>query len=89
VLTRFSLLLLPLQSLVGFDHTIPHLDGHVVPISSRSVTQHGDVQRIAKEGMPHHGSSTSKGEMYVKYEVVFPKELTKAQKEGLEKILPK
>lgn len=78
-----------LESLVGFNHHILHLDGHHVPISSKTVTQHGDVQRIVKEGMPYHGSSTMKGDLFVKYEVSFPKQLTQEQKNGLEKILPK
>jgi DnaJ family protein B protein 11 len=77
------------QSLVGFSHTIVHLDGHTVPISSKGVTQHGDVQRISKEGMPHFQRSTNKGDLYVKYEVTFPKTLTAEQKAGFEKILPK
>ena len=78
-----------LESLVGFKRTITHLDGHIVPIQTKSVTQHGDVQRIAKEGMPYHGSSSSKGDLFVKYEVVFPTTLTKEQKAGFEKLLPK
>lgn len=76
-----------LESLVGFSTSVTHLDGHVVPLSSRGVTQHGDVQRIVKEGMPHHNAASNKGDLFVKYEVIFPKTLTTEQKAGFEKIL--
>jgi DnaJ-related protein SCJ1 len=78
-----------LESLVGFTHSITHLDGHTVPITSTKVTQHGDVQRISKEGMPIHNRSSDKGDLFVTYEVVFPKTLTQELKAGFEKILPK
>lgn len=77
------------ESLVGFEHSLTHLDGHVVPLTSSRVTQHGDVQRISREGMPLHNQASQKGDLFVRYEVDFPASLTKEQREGLEKILPK
>lgn len=76
-----------LESLVGFTRSLPHLDGHLVSLSSRGVTQHGDVQRIVREGMPLHNASSQKGDLFIKYEVEFPKTLTKEQKAGFQRIL--
>ena len=76
-----------LESLVGFSTSVVHLDGHIVPLSSKGVTQHGDVARIVKEGMPHHNAASNKGDLFVRYEVIFPKTLTTEQKAGFEKIL--
>ena len=56
-------------------------------LSSKGVTQHGDVVRIAKEGMPLHNQSSRKGDLVVRYEVEFPKTLTTEQKAGFERIL--
>jgi len=78
-----------LESLVGFKTTVKHLDGHLVNLQSGGVTQHGDIQRIAKEGMPHHNVPSQRGDLFVKYEVVFPTQLTQHQKDAFDKILPK
>jgi len=77
------------EALVGFERTLRHLDGHEVPlrVAAGRVTSHGEVARIAKEGMPHHNAQSQRGDLYVKYEVEFPKELTQEQKAGLAAIL--
>lgn len=78
-----------LESLVGFAHSVAHLDGHAVALASRGVTQHGDVARVPKEGMPLHNAQSQRGDLFVKYEVRFPTSLTKEQKDGFAKILAK
>ncbi len=71
-----------LEALTGFKKEISHLDGHIVPLTSDKVTPHGQVLKISKEGMPHHGAASTKGDLYVKYVVEFPKTLTNEQKDG-------
>jgi len=78
-----------LEALTGFHRNLTHLDGHVVTLSSNKVTQHGEVVRIKKEGMPHHNVPSMKGDLFVKYQVELPKTLTQEQKDGFAKLLPK
>lgn len=78
------------ESLIGFDRQLIHLDGHSVPLSSRGVTSHGSVSRIANEGMPRpNDRSGQRGDLFVRYEVRFPAQLSAEQRAGLEKILNK
>lgn len=43
------------EALVGFDRTVPHLDGHPVSLSSTGVTRPGQTVTIRGEGMPRPG----------------------------------
>jgi len=76
-----------LQSLVGFSKTFKHLDGHEVTVARDVVTKPGQQISINGEGMPHHGFSTQKGDLYVTFIVQFPTSLTEEQKEGFKKLL--
>jgi DnaJ-class molecular chaperone len=75
------------ESLIGFDRSIPHLDGRLVRLSSKTVTAHGSVERLSKEGMPQHNAQSQRGDLYVRYEVEFPTSLTQEQRQGLQAIL--
>ncbi|CAK5283781.1 unnamed protein product [Mycena citricolor] len=63
------------EALLGFERNLTHLDGHIVTLSRKGVTQPGFVQTIEEEGMPHFESNTH-GELYVEYNVVLPRELS-------------
>lgn len=67
------------QALVGFEKTIKHLDDHLVDISSKGITKPKEVKKYKGEGMPLHFSN-KKGDLYVTFEVLFPKSLTPDQK---------
>eukprot|EP01018_Ginkgo_biloba_P020697 Gb_30294 [translate_table: standard] len=75
-----------LEALVGFEKSIPHLDGHLVKIDSKGITKPKQVRRIRGEGMPLH-SSLNKGDLYVTFEVLFPTFLTEAQNAKIKEIL--
>ncbi|KAM0951181.1 putative DnaJ domain, Chaperone J-domain superfamily, DnaJ subfamily A member [Dioscorea sansibarensis] len=68
-----------IQALVGFEKTIQHLDEHAVEIGSKGITKPKEVRKFRGEGMPLH-LSNKKGDLYVTYEVLFPKSLTEDQK---------
>ncbi|KAG9157210.1 hypothetical protein Leryth_004880 [Lithospermum erythrorhizon] len=73
------------QSLVGFEKTIKHLDDRLVDISSKGITKPKEVRKIKGEGMPlHYGNK--KGDLYVKFEVLFPTALTDEQKTQIKKV---
>lgn len=40
------------DALTGFETTIKHLDGHVVPVKRSEITWSGFRMRIKNEGMP-------------------------------------
>ncbi|GJP52098.1 hypothetical protein CLOM_g11200 [Closterium sp. NIES-68] len=72
------------DALVGFKHSITHLDNHLVEIGTSGVTRPGEVRRIAGEGMPIYDTA-NKGDLYVQFTVDFPKSLTEDQKEVVRK----
>jgi len=76
-----------LESLLGFQLTIPHLDGHNVNIHRSEITTPGFVLTIRGEGMPLHTFPSQAGDLFVEFSIIFPKKLTHEQKEGLKKII--
>ncbi|CAA2985567.1 dnaJ ERDJ3B [Olea europaea subsp. europaea] len=74
------------QALVGFEKTIKHLDDHLVDISFKGITKPKEVRKFKGEGMPLHFSNKN-GDLYVKFEVLFPTSLTEDQKTKIKAIL--
>ena len=74
----------------GTKKVIEHLDGRKLQIPVPSgIVKPGQTTTISGEGMPirKEGSAKKKGDMLVKWDVVFPTSLTPAQKEGIRKVL--
>jgi len=65
------------QALTGFEFQLIHLDGHKLTIKSKSgtVLSPGAVQVVRGQGMPL-GIGTQTGDLYLEYDVVFPKTLS-------------
>ncbi|KAJ7475817.1 hypothetical protein FB451DRAFT_1087756 [Mycena latifolia] len=63
------------EALLGFDRNLTHLDGHIVRLQRKGVTQPGFVQTIEGEGMPHFEQPTY-GDLFVEYNVVLPIEIS-------------
>ncbi|KAI8336727.1 hypothetical protein BC941DRAFT_427918 [Chlamydoabsidia padenii] len=59
------------EALAGFEKTLTMLDGSVVKLERSAVTQYGFVQKIQGAGMPIYESS-SHGDLFVEYVVLFP-----------------
>ena len=81
------------EALVGFDRTVPHLDGHPIRLAADGVTRPGAVVVVPGEGMPRAGklkagdgkrpappSRATHGDLHVTYTVSFPRTLTDKQK---------
>ncbi|KIM56917.1 hypothetical protein SCLCIDRAFT_1219951 [Scleroderma citrinum Foug A] len=62
------------EALLGFKLNLTHLDGHIVELHHKGVTQPGYVQVIEGEGMPVFGQS-GHGNLYIEYNVVLPVDL--------------
>lgn len=70
--------------------TVEMLDGRKVQVPvPLGIVKPGQETTIPGEGMPirKEGSVKKKGDLIVKWDVVFPERLTPAQKEGLRKVL--
>jgi DnaJ-class molecular chaperone len=71
------------QSLLGFEKTYKHLDGHEVKIRREGVTMPGAVMKVAEEGMPKKDDSSSYGDLYIEYSIQYPDTLTAEQQKAI------
>mmetsp|Transcript_13596 Transcript_13596/g.38679 ORF Transcript_13596/g.38679 Transcript_13596/m.38679 type:complete len:498 (-) Transcript_13596:456-1949(-) len=67
------------EALLGWSRTVRHLDGHTVEIGSQGVTRSFQVLKVKGEGMPLRDDPASFGDLLVKVEVLFPKQLSESQ----------
>jgi DnaJ-class molecular chaperone len=76
------------EAILGFNKEIKHLDDHYTPISSKrnQIVQPFQVNRIRGEGMPQHQYAVDSGDLFVKFKVQLPSQLTTADRELLTKI---
>lgn len=74
------------ESLLGWQQSIRHLDGHILEIGTESPTKPFQVVKVKNEGMPLRDDPASFGDLYVKVEVLFPPSLTSSQREATEAI---
>ena len=74
----------------GGRKTIEHLDGRRLQVSiPPGVVRPGQQTTLSGEGMPvrKEGQVHKKGDLIVKWEIVFPDRLTSSQREGIKKVL--
>jgi DnaJ-related protein SCJ1 len=71
-----------LQSLVGFEKNITHLDGRTITIQRKEVTRPGLIEKISGEGMPVYQQSSSTGDMFIEFNIEFPDEIDDVTKKG-------
>jgi len=69
------------EALLGFKKFIKHLDGHRVEVNRETVTQPGDIEKFVGEGMPQHEYSSFRGDLFVEYKVLLPKQSTPEQEQ--------
>lgn len=77
-----------LDSLVGFQTSFEHLDGHRVDIRKTDVTYCSEVVTIVGEGMPKRGSGGKvKGNLFVTLIINFPRNFTEKQKQLIQQAM--
>lgn len=80
------------EALLGTKFVVKHLDGRQLIVQSApgEVIVPDSVKVIDREGMPHRRDVYSKGRLFVKFEVIFPKgsQITAPLKEALMTALP-
>lgn len=72
------------EALLGFLRTIQHLDGHILEISSESVTTPGQVIRVEGEGMPLKDVPSQFGHLDIAVSIEFPLAFTLEERKELE-----
>lgn len=79
------------EALTGFSFTQKHLDGRSLLIASddSTVYSNGCFKIIRDEGMPLEQNPTQTGNLYVEFEVEFPKSVAEPARRSLQKLLPK
>merc|ERR1712190_568979 len=76
------------EALLGWTQTIRHLDGHTVELHTTSVTKPFQVIKVKGEGMPLRDDPATFGDLYVKIEINFPKELDSTAIAAIGSIFP-
>lgn len=76
------------QALLGFSRNLTHLDGRVVSLERKGVTQPGFVQTIKGEGMPHFENPSLFGDLFVEYNVVLPTQLSTQTRQRVSSLFP-
>ena len=80
-----------LEALTGFQLLINHLDGRHVLINSKKgeIIKPGVIKTVKECGMPFFDHPTRFGNLYIKFNIHFPKSLKEDQKETLFELFPK
>ncbi|PJE69513.1 MAG: molecular chaperone DnaJ [Candidatus Staskawiczbacteria bacterium CG10_big_fil_rev_8_21_14_0_10_38_10] len=73
------------RAVLGGEIEIPTLEQNKILLKIPAGTDSGKVFRISKKGIPHF-SGSGRGNLYIEIEVKTPKNLTKKQRELLEKL---
>ena len=78
------------DALTGVSFDIKHLDGRLLRVSTApgEVVKPGSFLVVPDEGMPFPGRPYVKGNLYVNFNVEFPKALDEAAVEALRSLLP-
>jgi DnaJ family protein B protein 11 len=75
---------------VGFEMEFKHLDSHIVKIKREEITWPGATIKKKGEGMPNLENNLSKGDMFITFDISFPKkDLSNEEKECKKKIIKK
>jgi len=80
------------EALTGFEFQIKHLDDRILVVVSEpnSVLKPDEIKLLPGEGMPHHKQPFEKGQLYIKFNIEFPKpEEIGSRKEQLLTVLPR
>ena len=71
------------EALLGFRREFDHIDGTKLVVESKTLLSCGKELRIPKRGLPTHNDTYENGDVVVHTTILWPKNLTDAQKEEL------
>ena len=76
------------QALCGTTLQIPTLDGPKIPLSLTDVTKPHTQKRVPGKGLPLPKQQGKRGDLLIKFDIVFPDSLPPSTKEILRDVLP-
>jgi len=78
------------NALTGFKFLITHLDNReiLVDIPPGDILKPSDARQIRNEGMPYYTRPYQHGNLFIKFKIKFPKQLTAQQMQALRTALP-
>ncbi len=77
------------EALCGFKLVICQLDGRKLIINHNGkIIQPNEVMKIKNEGMPYLDKPSTKGDLYIHFNVVLPKNLDNSRKDIIKQVLP-
>jgi DnaJ family protein A protein 2 len=82
---------LPLiNALTGFEIPVKHISGHTLLVKGKEgdVVKPGETREVSGEGMPVHKRNYDHGDLYIKYNIIFPDKLNAKQVAKLKEALP-
>ena len=79
-----------IESLSGFSFNINHLNGTKITIQTenKEIIQHLQTKKVANMGMPHNKSVINCGDLFIVFNVIFPKVISDENLAQLKAILP-
>jgi len=76
-----------LEALVGFRHTLVNLNEATLIIERNAVTSPDTVIQLIGQGMPVMGTWNSYGDLFILFEIRFPKIISHANKQVIRRLL--
>lgn len=78
------------EALVGFKFNVEQLDGHLVTVTTApgEIIQHAQVKMVRDLGLPVYKETFSYGDLFIEFEVEFPKSVNAQQAKVLKTVLP-
>lgn len=74
-----------IEGLGGFSFNLDHVNGETVTVQSNlgTVVNNNQIMKVEGLGMPHHNNPMLHGDLYIRFNVQFPKLMTTEQVKGL------
>jgi DnaJ-class molecular chaperone len=77
-----------LQALTEYTLSVRTLDDRVISVACNEVVSPGYEQRVRGEGMPISKRPGARGDLIIRFDIVFPKHIPEAHRELLKRALP-
>ncbi|MDD3420413.1 MAG: molecular chaperone DnaJ [Candidatus Gastranaerophilales bacterium] len=74
------------QAVLGDNLTIPTMEGETV-LKLHPSSQHGEVFKVKNQGLPYLNNPSQRGDLFVKIDVMMPKDLSKEEQKLYQQLL--
>lgn len=76
------------QALIGFKFRIKHMDGRILEIVSNNIIRPDEIMKVEGEGMPKGPQGNDRGDLIIKFNIIFPSHLDDNRRDYLDQVLP-